>query len=579
MLFAMWRRGPTRPGLVATITAWLRQHAPSRADLGQALVAVGGLSQLVEEANGWVAYDYRGAPVRVGDDPPGAQARLTARGFTVTAGPLPHFPVYYHRAADDSLLVVCSELLPILDLLPPGRIDELRLVELAAWQPGADRGSTVFRHVRRLSPCEWLLAGDNRIDVRTRIPSAGTEYLRDHPRDLAVGVRERLDQSIEKAIAGSRRIAVFAGGGVDSSGVLALAVARCRKAGAVELEALAEVWSAPGDDGPHLATLERALGIVATRLPARAAARWLEPSLCPDGQPQSFPAACLDMLLWHEAAQRNVGIALAGHAGDEITGGPLWFPLQSARGNPLRVVTTALRLRTPWPCTPSQRIAQRVLGPTLRPYLPGALRRRHLRRAYARPWMRPRFLELLDQSFDAREPLLPSTPDEWMKHFCTRPYFGELAVSWGQIHSVTPAPVVDVFRDLEFVKFISRIDPLDRHYGCAFRGLYGLALQGLVPDSVRLRRDKAMGQPAVAEAIVHSQAEELLIDLSSLKRLAARELVEPSAFKPVFDAWLRCVRRGERAGRDPADESWHTVWQLLSVEAFLRKVERTRYVA
>jgi hypothetical protein len=49
------------------------------------------------------------------------------------------------------------------------------------------------------------------------------------------------------------------------------------------------------------------------------------------------------------------------------------------------------------------------------------------------------------------------------------------------------------------------------------------------------------------------------------------DLVDPAAFRAPFDAWLRALKRGERRGADPADEFGHQVWQLLSVERFLRQ--------
>jgi hypothetical protein len=111
------------------------------------------------------------------------------------------------------------------------------------------------------------------------------------------------------------------------------------------------------------------------------------------------------------------------------------------------------------------------------------------------------------------------------------------------------------------------LGPLDLR---AAVGLYRRAMRGLIPESIRLRKDKAQGEPAHAEAILAARAEPTLRELSSLAALADAGLVEPGPFRPLFESWLSAVRRGERTTDDPADESWHTVWQLLSVEAFLR---------
>jgi hypothetical protein len=130
--------------------------------------------------------------------------------------------------------------------------------------------------------------------------------------------------------------------------------------------------------------------------------------------------------------------------------------------------------------------------------------------------------------------------------------------------------VIDVFRDLALVRFVGALDPLQLSADHRFRGLYRRAMRGLIPESVRLRNDKAQGEPAHAEAILAARAEPTLRDLASLAALSDMGLVEPGPFRPLFESWLSAVRRGERTSGDSADESWHTVWQLLSVEAFLR---------
>jgi hypothetical protein len=157
-----------------------------------------------------------------------------------------------------------------------------------------------------------------------------------------------------------------------------------------------------------------------------------------------------------------------------------------------------------------------------------------------------------------------------LAEFLTQPYHAESATYWGQLESVVPTPVFDVFRDLALVRFVGALDPLQLLADHRYRGLYRRAIRGLIPESTRLRNDKARGEPAHAEAILAANAEPTLRTLSSLTALADAGLVEPAPFRPLFESWLAAVRCGERTTEDPADESWHTVWQLLSVEAFLR---------
>jgi hypothetical protein len=185
--------------------------------------------------------------------------------------------------------------------------------------------------------------------------------------------------------------------------------------------------------------------------------------------------------------------------------------------------------------------------------------------------MTARFVELLEPYLAAVPRTAPRTPDERMAHFCMHPHLTELSVSWGQMASVTGAAPVDVFRDLELVRFVAQVDPLVVSCDHMFRGLYRRAMKGVLPESIRLRRDKARGEPAIAEAAVAADAGALLRDLSSLESLASLGLVEPECVRAPFAAWLRTLLRGERLEADPTDDLWHPIWPLLSAEAFLRR--------
>ena len=174
---------------------------------------------------------------------------------------------------------------------------------------------------------------------------------------------------------------------------------------------------------------------------------------------------------------------------------------------------------------------------------------------------------------------LPDTPDEWMKTLCNDPEQADFADTCGQLLALTGCALIDVFADLELVRFILELDPLLLSHGAEYRGLYRLAMKGLLPERVRTRQDKGRFEPAIAASALCADALEFLRDLSSLDALATRGLVDPVAFAPLFDVWLSGVRRGEREDWDPADECWLEVWQLLSCEAFLREHGRGRALA
>lgn len=500
----------------------------------------------------------------------GGEVRLTPSELAVDAGRFPQYPLYYSTPPDHSFFAVCSQVAPLLGMVSSPPVEARRLVELIAWLPDPQSGGTAYAGIRRMRGGESILVSEAGVRATRSLPKAGQQYLRATPTELAEELRSQLLAAVVRAVGEARRVAVFVGGGLDSSGVLGLALARYRGAPVVELQALAEVWASPGDDRPHLAALEQAWGIEAVRLPASRAAPWFAPSLCLDAQPQSFPAACLELFLWSAAAARGVDVSLGGYGGDEVCGGDVSFASLVARGHPIEAVARALRLEMPWPVSPMHRLAHWVAKPLVRPILPQRLHRSLQRRRHT-SWMTRMFRDTLDELLALTPTRSPNTPDERLAQLCQLPYFAELSTSWGQMASEVGSGPIDVFRDSEFVRFVAQIDPVTLSHGHTFRGLYRLAMKGVIPESVRTRPDKAFGQPAIAAAAMAADAVPLLRELSSLEQLRSLGLVDPTPLRPLFDAWIKAIFRGERLEPDPTDESWHVIWQLVSVEAFLRR--------
>ena len=315
MLFALWQRPDADPSCIASIigASCPPEDGAKRFDLENGLLWATESARLQRvgkgDAVGWL---YPSRPVADGDEPRGPYVRLGPAGLHFTCGPLPQYPLYYYRAPCGSFLVVCSSLAALVEAVPSGGINLPRLVALLSWQQGADPGATAFAGLRCVRACEHVHAGPDGIRSVFRVPRAGPTYRETGPEDLATELRGRLEASVARAAGDSKRIAVHVGGGLDSSGLLALAAAHCRGARARELQALAAVWESPGDDRPYLATLEDGLGIVALRLPPREAGPWFAGSLCTDAQPQPFGFACVDMLLRATGTARGAEVALVG---------------------------------------------------------------------------------------------------------------------------------------------------------------------------------------------------------------------------------------------------------------------------
>jgi hypothetical protein len=57
-----------------------------------------------------------------------------------------------------------------------------------------------------------------------------------------------------------------------------------------------------------------------------------------------------------------------------------------------------------------------------------------------------------------------------------------------------------------------------------------------------------------------------LVDLADVSALADLGIIEPRAFRPVFDAW--------RANPSSEEQGFRYVWTMLAVEAWLRGLHR-----
>jgi asparagine synthase (glutamine-hydrolysing) len=480
--------------------------------------------------------------------------------LTAVAGELPQLPLYFAKTNDEA--VVVSSSLDVVRRVTTSKVALRRVVSMAVGLPDPWPGETVFADVRRLTAGVTLLVRGGAMTTEESFPKLGAQFRAGDRDSLGDELRDAIIAAIEDHARGAQRVGVLVGGGLDSSGILALALERIERE---RIAAIAEVWQAPGDDQPFLEALEAFLNVHAARRFARDAAPWVLRSLCSDAQPQLWPGAAHDMMLWCAARELGADVVLGGYGGDIVLGGRPTFPL--------RAVRRALRLRVPWRMSALGRVRSWVITPNLSPFMPRALYARRVTRRLAAPWMRKAFRDHLFAAVAASRPRArPRTPDEWFRTLANDRVFSELSMSWGAMAVETGTVPYDVFRDVRVVRAVACVDPLARMDGDYHRGLYRRALRGYVPEAVRLRNDKALMEPGMAESIVAAHAVDELAHLGSLRALADLGLVEPARFRPVLDPWLDSLRLGERPYAVRTDEWWRSVWQLLSVERFLRVV-------
>jgi asparagine synthase (glutamine-hydrolysing) len=168
-------------------------------------------------------------------------------------------------------------------------------------------------------------------------------------------------------------------------------------------------------------------------------------------------------------------------------------------------------------------------------------------------WAAPRLRELL------AEPRGASRREGWFSSLTTSTDLLEIADMRGQFEVAVGLPRVDPYLDDKMVRLLASFPPAELCHGHRYRGLFSLAMRGVLPDSVRLRPDKASFDP-LPGAILGAVDPQVVRGLVGMEALADLGLVRPREFR---DAFAR-VERGEGGG------DWLDVWPALAIEAFVR---------
>jgi len=91
-------------------------------------------------------------------------------------------------------------------------------------------------------------------------------------------------------------------------------------------------------------------------------------------------------------------------------------------------------------------------------------------------------------------------------------------------------------------------------------------MRGRLPESLRLREDKASFEPALVRFVNAAGGFQSLRELATATHLADLGLVDRRAFGDAFGDFVAAPSDGA---------AWTTIWPALCVEAFLRARRRT----
>jgi asparagine synthase (glutamine-hydrolysing) len=492
-----------------------------------------------------------------------AAAQLAQGGLVLARGRMGGRSLFWGR--DGSTVLACTRLPPLLDALttqPPP--DALRLAETLIGDLHGRPHATSYEGVTRLASGDVLRFDAAGTMTASTLQAPRLTPLTGTPDELALALRDEIFAAVRRSVDGLGRVAVLAGGGVDSSALLATVMTLVRGGTLADALALSLDFAGPGDDRPYMDDMAASLGIVPVRVSPRTFAPQVRRSLIIDGQPYASAMGGWELGFLELAKERGAEALVGGLGGDELfDGDPRCFATQALHGHVLGAARAAFELKVPWRSSRLGRLREFVLRPIAVHVTPRPVRRflrRHRRTERRVPWAGPVLREVLRREVpEAPSDFGPRTPSETFHRLSDSKWALEISEGQCSLDAHVGCATRTPFHDEALVSFVARLPPELMFTGGYLRGLFRRAFVGLVPDRVRLRTDKAGFEPALEEMHAAMGGRGALAELAAMRALARLGVVEAAAYREAFDAFVR---------GDIGDEGWGSLWPALSVEAF-----------
>ena len=493
----------------------------------------------------------------------GAFLEASRDGLVIARGPYGGRSLYYVR--DHGAVLVSSSLAGLVGAFgerPALDVDCLAAYALA--EVASDPRATVYRGVRRVLPCEIVAFGAHGMRSSFRVPQV-PERLSPDAAGHARFLRDRLTEVVSRELSRFSAVAVATGGGLDSSGLLALVARHAAAHGGPRFTGATLDFAGPGDDRPHMEALLQMLGAETIRVTPGEVGPISRRFFMQDAAPFHWPTSPLETLSARRTKSWGADVLLTGVGGDHVLDGDFGSFERRVRRGDLRALVDLARLQVPWRSSARSRVTEHVVKPLVRTWMPASLRARWRRRQHAHvaPWAGQRVRALRDELVN--RPV--DTVDEWQTAYALSHQLMLIADARGQEEAACGLLRIDPYLDPSFVQCIASLPPEELFFGGRARGLFRLAMLGLLPESLRLRSDKASLEPIIDETFAVASAAPGLRELLTMEATADLGLVEPAPFRAALD----CVARGE-----PGNGGWLDVWPMLAIEGFVRTVESGR---
>lgn len=433
-----------------------------------------------------------------------------------------------------------------------------------------ESGETLYDGVRRLEGGHLVrLEGDGWRTAAYWSPRyRPPEHLDVHEATVRLGVALARAVSDRMAVAGTT--GVLLSGGLDSSTVAAVACGLDPTAGS--LKAYTHVYPKhPEMDESRLVELTAAaLTIPWEPLPAPAVGTLpaaLEFQLAWD-VPPATPMLAFTQPLLERAARDGISVMLDGEGGDELFGCSPYLVADELRRGRVRNVAALLRRLPDTDSGSSRRELLALAGEFgIKGAVPHAFHRavRQLggRSRYAAPWLTTQSAKLYMDARDSWAWKRRAGPRWWS-------YLAHLTTSWREQMGAydffrqrdelagieTRHPLLD---DLDLIELVLRLPPELSFDAGLTRPLERALMADVLPDEVRLRRDKSTFSQLVVEALSGPD----------------QELVRSLLTAPDAELWgytrQESVRELLEVPRGRRSIAWaRVVWRLATTESWLR---------
>ncbi len=477
--------------------------------------------------------------------------------------------VFWHEAG--GRLTFASEvryLLPLLSARP-----EPDPATLAHWlalsgQPG---DHTLYAGVRRLQPAHVLRFGDGP-PITRRYWSPHYRPVRKGSRpDQVAGLRAALVEAVQRRCPPTQTTGVLLSGGLDSSTVAALSTDLDRDHRPTRAYSATFPDHPSVDEGPLVDVLCRALGLAGTRLVVRSgsvaagAIAYIAHWELPPPSPNLF----FWLPLLRQAAADGVAVLIDGEGGDELFGlSPYLLADRLRHARPAAALELVRRmpgggshlsLSSMWPFV----YEFGVKGATPA-WLHRATRRWRGARRYTPPWLGPSLRQVfLEADVTAEWKRIPGP--RWWAYLVAATTRGMGAdVTYDHVRRRAALAGVEARHpliDVDVIEYVLTLPPELAYDPRHSRPLVREAMEGLLPDEVRLRASKSTFDAVFHDALAGP-------DLRVARALLRPEDAELGAY---VDLDLVAGRLLTAAPPPAARLGWGLeLWRLITAECWLR---------